>query len=77
MIKYHNGEMYVIPKEFEKEVRAEEKAKLNQILTDIKSTAEKLIYHPYNEKDEYYNYGVESVLNIIAKYEKEINNDNS
>ena len=38
MVKYYNGEMFVIPKEFEEEIRADEKAKIvGDCLTILKA----------------------------------------
>lgn len=38
MVKFYNGEMFVIPKEFEEEVRADERNKVaTEILKDIES----------------------------------------
>lgn len=34
MVKYYNGEMFVIPKEFEEEVRADERINTVQFIVD-------------------------------------------
>lgn len=64
----HDGVVTISQAAFEDiqdEIRADERQK---ILQDIKCEAQKFIHPEYDERDEFFNYGVEAVLDIIDDY---------
>ncbi len=62
MVKYYNGEMYTIPKEFEAEIRADERRKFAEWLE------KKDLLTLWHGDDDYETLSAEKVL---AMYEKE------
>ena len=73
MIKYYNGEMYTIPKEFEEEIRADERQKFAEWLSSYPH-----IYiiegYVWKKRVEVVECNV-TVEDVLAEYEKEQKGD--
>lgn len=72
MVKTYNGEMYIIPPAFEKEVRADERAKvLDEISEKLQELYHSSEHRHLNDLEYGFNKGINSVEDLLEELKEQ------